>query len=116
MINGRPAENSYLTYFKPKNSLQNTDSRSFAASTSGLVSVELPLAENCVLNGVDVLSRYPVDPVPGLLRGSELQGQDVVVLVALDGLAHDALDRVQEDLLRSFLCADPKLEFLKSRE
>ena len=36
----------------------------------------------------------------------------MVLLVALDGLAHDALDRVQEDLLRSLLSSDPKLKIV----
>jgi hypothetical protein len=35
MQNGRPAENSYLTYFKPKNSLQNTDSLEIKTDVSG---------------------------------------------------------------------------------
>ena len=39
-----------------------------------------------------------------------LKSQDVIFFVVLDGLADDVLDRVQEDLLRSFFGADPQLK------
>lgn len=69
----------------------------------------LPFAEDRVLDGVHVLRGHPVQPVAGGLRGPELNAHDVVLLVAVYGLADDALDGAHGELLRSLLGAEPQL-------
>lgn len=47
----------------------------------------------------DVLGRHPVEIVGGLFGGPELQAENVVLLVAGDGLGLDLLDVAQRNLL-----------------
>ena len=70
---------------------------------------KLPFSEHAILDGVHVLCWNPVDPIPGRLRRTQLQGQHVIFFVALDGLGNHALDRVHGHFLGAFFGTDPNL-------
>ncbi len=67
------------------------------------------LEQNGVLDGLDVLRGHKVQIDARVLTGSHLQTDDVIVLIALDGLVVNALDLREHELLRVSSAADPQL-------